>query len=241
PAARGEADYDIAFENVQAGARTSLLFRLANKHNALVLGTGDLSEIALGWSTYGVGDQMSHYNVNGSVPKTLIQHLIRWVIKTEAFGSDAADAALAILNTDISPELIPGDASSNDVAQKTEEIIGPYALHDFSLYFAARYGLRPSKIAYLAHSAWGTLEQGTWPPNLSDHDKTAFDLATIKKWLLVFTKRFFETSQFKRSASPNGPKVVSGGSLSPRGDWRAPSDGSADIWLNDINDNVPEA
>ncbi|SIQ86309.1 NAD(+) synthase [Bosea sp. TND4EK4] len=231
PFAKGEPLYDITFENVQAGARTSVLFRLANKHNALVMGTGDLSELALGWCTYGVGDQMSHYNVNGSVPKTLIQHLIRWVAQSGRVGEEASDVLLDILGTEISPELVPGEG--DEPAQKTEDFVGPYALQDFNLYYTTRYGFRPGKIAFLAEKAWGDAEVGTWPPHMEEARRLAYELPVIKRWLGVFIRRFFETSQFKRSAMPNGPKVSSGGSLSPRGDWRAPSDASAAAWLAD--------
>ena len=231
PSARGEPLYDITFENVQAGARTSVLFRLANKYNALVMGTGDLSELALGWCTYGVGDQMSHYNVNGSVPKTLIQHLIRWVAQSGRFDDEARDVLLDILATEISPELVPGDGDKP--AQKTEDFVGPYALQDFNLYYTTRYGFRPSKIAFLAEHAWANAASGSWPPHLEADRRVAYELPAIKSWLKVFIRRFFETSQFKRSAMPNGPKVSSGGSLSPRGDWRAPSDASAAAWLAD--------
>lgn len=239
PAADGAAQYDIAFENVQAGARTSVLFRLANHHGALVLGTGDLSELALGWCTYGVGDQMAHYNVNASVPKTLIQHLIRWCAATGAFGAQTPAVLDAILATEISPELVPG-ADDDQPAQLTEEIIGPYALHDFFLFYTSRYGLRPSKVAYLAEQAFADANRGAWPPNMAPESRKAFDRAEIKRWLAVFLKRFFQTSQFKRSAMPNGPKVASGGALSPRGDWRAPSDSSARIWLDELQKGVPD-
>ncbi len=235
PAARGEPIYDATFENVQAGARTSLLFRLANQNNALVLGTGDLSELALGWCTYGVGDQMSHYNVNASVPKTLIQHLIRWCARDARFGAKTVAVLQDILATEISPELVPGDGAA---AQRTEDFVGPYALQDFNLFYATRYGFAPSKIAFLAFHAWRDAGDGVWPSALPRDKRVAYDLPTIKHWLGVFLRRFFETSQFKRSAMPNGPKVSSGGSLSPRGDWRAPSDSSAAVWLADL-DAVP--
>lgn len=231
PAARGEAVYDTTYENVQAGARTSLLFRLANRHGALVIGTGDLSELALGWSTYGVGDQMSHYNVNASVPKTLIQHLIRWCARDARFGAATAAVLEDVLATEISPELVPGEER-----QRTEEIVGPYALQDFNLYYATRYGFAPAKIAFLAWRAWRHAAAGSWPVGVAEEDKVAYDLSTIKHWLGVFVKRFFEGSQFKRSALPNGPKVSSGGSLSPRGDWRAPSDSVANAWLSSLDD-----
>jgi NAD+ synthase (glutamine-hydrolysing) len=239
PFARGEPIYDVTFENVQAGERTSHLFRLANHHGGLVLGTGDLSELALGWCTYGVGDQMSHYNVNASVPKTLIQYLIRWVVDTHQLDDAASEVLRDILATEISPELVPGD-SARGPAQRTEEIIGPYELQDFHIYYATRYGFRPSKIAFLCHHAWGDASRGTWPGDLAPGDRRAHDLATIKKWLRVLVYRFFQISQFKRSAVPNGPKVGSGGSLSPRGDWRAPSDSVATAWLQELDRNVPD-
>jgi NAD+ synthase (glutamine-hydrolysing) len=236
PFAKGEPVYDITFENVQAGARTSVLFRLANQNNGLVLGTGDLSELALGWCTYGVGDHMSHYNVNGSVSKTLIQHLIRWVAQSQRFGADASAAMLDILATEISPELVPGEGDGP--SQRTEDFVGPYALQDFNLFYITRFGFRPSKVAFLSLHAWSDAARGDWPPNIEADKRVAYDLPTIKRWLTVFVRRFFETSQFKRSAVPNGPKVSSGGSLSPRGDWRAPSDASAAAWLVDL-DRIP--
>ncbi|HWU64892.1 MAG TPA: NAD(+) synthase [Ensifer sp.] len=239
PYARGEKVYDITFENVQAGARTSVLFRLANMHGGIVLGTGDLSELGLGWCTYGVGDHMSHYNVNASVSKTLIQHLIRWVADTGTFGEEARAVLYAILATEISPELVPGDDNKGEPAQKTEDFVGPYALQDFNLYFTTRYGFAPSKIAFLAHHAWSDATSGVWPPMTPDNKRVDYDLATIAKWLRVFLRRFFATSQFKRSAVPNGPKVSSGGSLSPRGDWRAPSDGNANVWLDELEAKLP--
>ncbi len=241
PFAQGKPVYDITFENVQAGERTSHLFRLANLHTAMVLGTGDLSELALGWMTYGVGDHMSHYNVNVSVPKTLIQHLIRWVVNSGQFDKATNAILQSILETEISPELVPhteGDASKP--AQSTAEKIGPYELQDFNLYYISRYGLRPSKVAFLAHHAWGDKDRGAWPDLLPREKRNLYDLATIKKWLEVFLLRFFKTSQFKRSAIPNGPKVGSGGSLSPRGDWRAPSDSEATVWLEELRKNVPD-
>jgi NAD+ synthase (glutamine-hydrolysing) len=211
PFARGRKVYDIAFENVQAGERTSHLFRLANLHGGLVVGTGDLSELALGWATYGVGDHMSHYNVNASVPKTLVQYLVGWVAESGEFGDDVKRALRRVLETEISPELVPGRHS-------TEETVGPYELQDFNLYYTLRFGYSPAKVAYLAWHAW----------------KGKYSLAEIRKWLGVFLTRFFQTSQYKRSALPNAPKVGSGGSLSPRGDWRAPSDGTAAVWLADL-------
>jgi NAD+ synthase (glutamine-hydrolysing) len=240
PFAQGQPVYDLTFENVQAGERTSHLFRLANLHQAMVLGTGDLSEAALGWMTYGVGDQMSHYNVNVSVAKTLIQYLIRWVISSGQFDAAANATLQAILETEISPELVPhASGDSTRPAQKTAESVGPYDLQDFNLYYATRYGFRPSKIAFLAWHAWGDTDRGDWPDLLPPEKRLAYDLPTIRKWLEVFVVRFFQTSQFKRSAMPNGPKVGSGGSLSPRGDWRAPSDAEAKAWLEELRRNVP--
>lgn len=237
PFADGQPVYDITFENVQAGLRTDYLFRLANQNNGFVLGTGDLSELALGWCTYGVGDQMSHYNVNGSISKTLIQHLIRWVAETRQFDETASKTLLGVLDTEISPELVPADATG--AIQSTQAIVGPYELQDFNLYYITRYGLRPSKVAFLAWHAWKDAGEGPWPPHFPPEARNAYDLATIKRWLSGFLMRFFQTSQYKRSAMPNGPKVVSGGSLSPRGDWRAPSDGTAKVWLEELEANVP--
>jgi NAD+ synthase (glutamine-hydrolysing) len=233
PAADGARQYDIAFENVQAGARTSFLFRAANHHGGLVLGTGDLSEAALGWSTYGVGDQMSHYNVNASAPKTLIQHLIRRVAARAVFGSDVSEVLQRVLETEISPELVPGDGDRP--AQRTEDFVGPYALQDFTLYHLTRHGLRPSRIAWMQWLAWRDAATGRWPEGIGPDARVAHDLPEILRWMRVFLNRFFATSQFKRSAQPNGPKISSGGSLSPRGDWRAPSDGSATVWLAELD------
>ena len=238
PYADGQPVHDITFENVQAGLRTDYLFRLANQNKAFVLGTGDLSELALGWATYGVGDHMSHYNVNGGVAKTLIRHLIRWVAGRDDMAS-AASVLNAILDTEISPELVPAGADGK--IQSTEETVGPYALNDFFLFHITRFGMSPSKVAYLCHQAWGDVSRGHWPAHHPDSDRVAYDLATIKFWLRKFLVRFFQTSQFKRSALPNGPKVVTGGSLSPRGDWRAPSDGNARVWLDELDANVPAA
>jgi len=237
PFASGEPVHDITFENVQAGLRTDYLFRLANQNGAFVLGTGDLSELALGWCTYGVGDHMSHYNVNGGVAKTLIRHLIRWVAMKEHTGG-AADILQAILDTEISPELVPAGADGK--LQSTEAAVGPYALNDFFLFYISRFGLKPSKVAYLAHQAWKDAATGHWPTATPDDERVAYDLPTIKHWLRKFLFRFFQTSQFKRSALPNGPKVVTGGSLSPRGDWRAPSDATARVWLDELEANVPD-
>jgi NAD+ synthase (glutamine-hydrolysing) len=240
PFAGGEPVYDVTFENVQAGERTSHLFRLANHHDGLVLGTGDLSEIALGWSTYGVGDQMSHYNVNASVPKTLIQYLIRWVIATGQFDAATNQTLQLVLDTEISPELVPAGAEGRDAGmQSTESKIGPYELQDFNAFYLTRYGLRPSKVAFLAWHAWRNREQGNWPDNLPAERRNQYDLATVRRWLEVFCRRFFGMSQFKRTCMPNGPKVGAG-SLSPRGDWRAPSDADAKVWLEELRRNVPE-
>ncbi len=249
PYAQGQAQYDITFENVQAGERTSHLFRLANFNDALVLGTGDLSELALGWCTYGVGDHMSHYNVNASVPKTLIKHLVRWVAESEERLVSDAQVLLDILDTEISPELVPGPSADNSAddganrsagqpGQSTESQIGPYDLHDFFLYYTVRFGFAPSKVAWLAHHAWHDVDAGAWPegPHVQ---RRAYDLAEIKRHLCGFVWRFFKTSQFKRSCVPNAPKVGSGGSLSPRGDWRAPSDAEAAVWLADV-ERIPD-
>lgn len=238
PFGRGEKVYDVTFENVQAGLRTDYLFRLANQRGGIVLGTGDLSELALGWSTYGVGDQMSHYNVNGGVPKTLIQHLIRWVISSGQFESDVTDVLQSVVDTEISPELVP--SGEEEELQSSEDKVGPYALQDFSLFHVLRYGFRPSKIAFLAWHAWSDTERGTWPPGFPDDKRPSYSLKEIRHWLAIFVQRFYSFSQFKRSALPNGPKVSHGGALSPRGDWRAPSDMSARIWLDEIQREIPE-
>ena len=241
PAADGEAVYDITFENVQAGERTSHLFRLANYHGGLVLGTGDLSELALGWATYGVGDQMSHYHVNASVPKTLIQFLLRWAIDTDQFGADVDEVLASVLETEISPELVPRqDPDSDKPGADSESVVGPYEIQDFFLYYTVRFGYSPSKVAYLAHHAWGDRSAGSWPDLIPLERRHEYTLRELKHWLGVFLERFFHTSQFKRSAMPNAPKVGSGGSLSPRGDWRAPSDGSATAWLAELRDQVPD-
>ncbi len=238
PFGQGAPVYDITFENVQAGLRTDYLFRLANQNNAFVIGTGDLSELALGWCTYGVGDQMSHYAVNAGVPKTLIQHLIRWVAQSGEFGEAASETLEAILATEISPELVPVEAGATP--QSTEAKIGPYALQDFNLFYTLRYGFRPSKIAFLAMHAWSDATLGLWPAHFPAARRTQYSLGEIRKWLELFLQRFFAFSQFKRSALPNGPKVVAGGALSPRGDWRAPSDGNAAAWLAELARNVPK-
>jgi len=237
PYARGEKVYDITFENVQAGERTSHLFRLANLHGGLVVGTSDLSELALGYTTYGVGDQMSHYAVNASVPKTLIRHLIRWMISSGELDGAASEVLADILATRIGPELVPVEAQAGP--QAAEATVGPYELQDFNLYYLSRFGFRPSKIAFLAQHAWSDSSRGTWPPMVPAEERREYDLATLRRWLEVFLMRFIQTSQFKRSALPNGPKVGSGGSLSPRADWRAPSDARAQAWLEELARNVP--
>jgi NAD+ synthase (glutamine-hydrolysing) len=229
PFAGGEPVYDVTFENVQAGLRTDYLFRLANQRDGIVVGTGDLSELALGWCTYGVGDQMSHYAVNCGVPKTLIQFLIRWCIQTSQYDAETDTVLARILGTEISPELVP--AGADGAIQSTEAKIGPYALNDFFLHHIVRWGMDPAKIAYLALQAWGDAEAGEWPLGVPEAQRVAYDLPTIRHWLERFLFRFFQISQFKRSAIPNGPKVSTGGALSPRGDWRAPSDGTAAPWL----------
>ena len=252
PYADGQPVYDITFENVQAGERTSHLFRLANLHGGIVIGTGDLSELALGWCTYGVGDQMSHYAVNASVPKTLIRYLVDWVAGQGTLGDEGSAVLRAILATEVSPELVPDDADAGadeaagragspggddgarrQPGQRTEDVIGPYELQDFHLYYITRHGFRPSKVAFLAHAAWHDRDLGAWPDALAG-ERNAYTLTQITGHLRNFLYRFFKTSQFKRSCIPNGPKVGSGGSLSPRGDWRAPSDSEADVWLDDL-------
>ncbi|MCF6390128.1 NAD(+) synthase [Mycobacterium sp. MBM] len=238
PFGRGEKVYDITFENVQAGLRTDYLFRLANQRGGIVLGTGDLSELALGWSTYGVGDQMSHYNVNGGVPKTLIQHLIRWVISSGEFEDSVCEVLQSVLETEITPELVP--AGEDEEIQSSEAKVGPYVLQDFSLFQVLRYGFGPAKVAFLAWHAWRDAERGHWPMGYPLDKRPAFSLDEIRSWLAVFAQRFYSFSQFKRSALPNGPKVSAGGALSPRGDWRAPSDMSARIWLEQIERDIPE-
>ncbi len=237
PFSRGEPVYDVTFENVQAGLRTDYLFRAANQRGGIVLGTGDLSELALGWCTYGVGDQMSHYNVNGGVPKTLIQHLIRWVVSSGQFDDEVGAVLTDVLDTEITPELVP--SGEDEEVQSSEAKVGPYSLQDFTLFHVLRYGFRPSKIAFLAWHAWGDPERGEWPPGFPVDERFGYTLSEIRHWLEVFAQRFFEFSQFKRSALPNGPKVSAGGSLSPRGDWRAPSDMSARIWLDEVR-SIPE-
>jgi NAD+ synthase (glutamine-hydrolysing) len=236
PYSRGEPVYDVTFENVQAGLRTDYLFRLANHRGGIVLGTGDLSELALGWCTYGVGDQMSHYNVNAGVPKTLVQHLIRWVAGSGEVSEETADVLREIVAQEITPELVPDQEGVKP--QATEDSVGPYALQDFTLFHVVRHGFRPSKIAFLAWHAWRDAGHGEWPPGFPDDLRVEYDLATVRRWLEVFVRRFF-ANQFKRSALPNGPKVSAGGTMSPRGDWRMPSDASAAAWLAEIEAHVP--
>jgi NAD+ synthase (glutamine-hydrolysing) len=238
PLSQAAGAYDTTYENVQAGERTSHLFRLANMHNGLVLGTGDLSELALGWCTYGVGDHMSHYNVNAGVPKTLIQHLLRWQAGLAPADKETSQVLLDILDTEISPELVPGDCDKGQPAQRTEEIIGPYELQDFNIYYTTRFGYRPSKTAFMAYCAWRDKSRGFWP-EIPAGKRRQYTIGEIRHWLEVFVRRFFSQSQFKRSVMPNGPKVGSGGSLSPRGDWRAPSDSEAAPWLAELH-QIPE-
>jgi NAD+ synthase (glutamine-hydrolysing) len=238
PFSEGEKVYDVTFENVQAGLRTDYLFRIANHRNGIVLGTGDMSELALGWCTYGVGDQMSHYGVNSGIPKTLIQHLIRWVISTNQLEDAASEVLELILDQEISPELVP--TGEDEEIQSTEAAIGPYSLQDFNLFQVLRYGFPPSRIAFLSWHAWRDADHGEWPPGFEEGKRTAYDLAEVRRWLEVFLKRYFGFAQFKRSAMPNGPKVVAGGALSPRGEWRAPSDGNARAWLAELDRHVPK-
>ncbi len=236
PFADGEEVYDVTFENIQAGLRYDYLFRLANQRGGIVVGTGDLSELALGWCTYGVGDQMSHYSVNAGVPKTLVQHLIRWVADSGEFDPETNQLLGEILTQEITPELIPHTEGTKP--QATQDTVGPYNLQDFTLFHVVRRGFRPSKIAFMAMHAWADAAQGEWPPGYPEQDRPAYDLATVRRWLTVFVTRFF-ANQFKRSALPNGPKVSAGGTMSPRGDWRMPSDASAAAWLAEIDTNVP--
>lgn len=237
PFAAGELVYDTTFENVQAGLRTDLLFRAANQRSAVVLGTGSMSELALGWCTYGVGDQMSHYNVNGAAPKTLIMHLVRWAAHAQLFDANFTNVVLDVLAMRISPELVP--QAEQGALQGTEDKIGPYELHDFSIYYLTRFGLRPSKIAFLALHAWQDAAAGQWPPGFPDAQKRSYDISVVRQWLELCLDRFF-ANQFKRSALPNGPKLTTGGSLSPRGDWRAPSNVGAELWSAELRRNVPQ-
>lgn len=237
PFGRGEEVYDVTFENVQAGLRTDFLFRIANERGGIVLGTGDLSELALGWCTFGVGDQMAHYGVNAGIPKTLIQHLIRWVVAEKIFDDAVGATLLSVLDTEISPELVP--SKDGEPIQSTQAKIGPYPLQDFTLFQVLRRGARPSRIAFLAEKAWHDASTGHWPVGIPESEQVAYQLPEIRKWLELFIKRFF-ANQFKRSTLPNGPKVVAGGTLSPRGDWRMPSDASGAAWLSELERNVPK-
>ena len=203
--------HDVTYENSQARERTQILMDFANQVNGIVIGTGDLSELALGWATYN-GDHMSNYGVNGSIPKTLVKYLVKWVAYNNV-DEQSRNTLLDIVDTPISPELIPADNNGN-IKQKTEDLVGPYELHDFFLYYFLRFGFRPAKIFFLANKAFNG----------------SYDEETIKKWLITFFRRFF-SQQFKRSCLPDGPKV--GISLSPRGDWRMPSDASSAIWLHE--------
>ena len=234
----GKPVYDITFENVQAGDRTSHLFRLANQRGGLVVGTSDLSELGLGWCTYGVGDHMAHYHVNASVPKTLIQYLIRWAANTDQLGPEVSAVLRDVLETEISPELVPGDAGDNQPVQRTEDIVGPYELQDFNLYYILRLGYLPPKVAFLSWNAWHDRSRHFWP-DIPEDKRHQYALPEIKRWLAVFLRRFFKISQYKRSCMANAPKVGSGGSLSPRGDWRAPSDGEATAWLAQL-ERIPD-
>ena len=204
---------DVTYENSQARERTQILMDVANKENGLVIGTGDLSELALGWATYN-GDHMSMYGVNGSIPKTLVKYLVEWVAHNRV-DEDSKETLLDILDTPISPELIPADEQGN-IKQKTEDLVGPYELHDFFLYHFIRFGATPAKIYYLAQEAF----------------RGAYSDETIKKWLYTFFRRFFQ-QQFKRSCLPDGPKVGSV-TLSPRGDFRMPSDACNTVWREEI-------
>lgn len=237
PFGRGEEVYDVTFENVQAGLRTDFLFRIANERGGIVLGTGDLSELALGWCTFGVGDQMAHYGANAGIPKTLIQHLIRWVVAEKIFDDAVGATLLSVLDTEISPELVP--SKDGEPIQSTQAKIGPYPLQDFTLFQVLRRGARPSRIAFLAEKAWHDASTGHWPVGIPENEQVAYQLPEIRKWLELFIKRFF-ANQFKRSTLPNGPKVVAGGTLSPRGDWRMPSDASGAAWLSELERNVPK-
>jgi NAD+ synthase (glutamine-hydrolysing) len=234
----GPEVYDVTYENVQAGERTSHLFRLANFHGGLVVGTSDLSELALGWCTYGVGDQMSHYAVNVGVPKTLVAHVVRWIAETGTLGKDASDTLRDILATGISPELVPAETAGPEPAQETEAVIGPYELQDFHLYYTLRFGYSPSKVAFLAYCAWHDSTIGSWP-DVPAGKRRQYDISQFKACLRIFLLRFFKFAQFKRSCIPNGPKIGSGGSLSPRGDYRAPSDSEAAAWLKQL-DLIPD-
>lgn len=231
PFAKGAAQYDVTFENVQAGLRTDYLFRIANHQGGLVIGTGDLSEAALGWCTYGVGDHMSHYSVNPGIPKTMLQYMIRWVCRQNLFGEACTKVLQDILAQEISPELIPG---GGEKLQSTQDTIGPYELHEFFLYHLL-LGREPRDIAYLAWQAWRDKDNGVWPADLPEADRHQYDLETILRWLREFLRRFF-TSQFKRTCVPGGPGITSGFGLSPRGDLRMPADISGRIWIKQVDE-----
>lgn len=215
PFGQGQDVFDVTFENVQAGLRTDYLFRLAGQNHGIVVGTGDLSELALGWCTFGVGDHMSHYGVNAGMPKTMIQQVLRWAAGTEEFAA-LHEVLTSILETEISPELVP---DVEGAGQPTEAFIGPYELQDFTLFHVLNEGFGPRKILFLQEAAWGE----------------KYSRAELVKWLRVFFTRFF-ASQYKRSTLPNGPKVMDGGSLSPRGDWRMPSDALASAWMDELTE-----
>jgi NAD+ synthase (glutamine-hydrolysing) len=204
PLREGEPVYDSHVRECSGGSAHRLALPTRDQRGGFVVGTGDLSELALGWCTYGVGDQMSHYGVNAGVPKTLIQYLIRWVVKTGQFDGETNRILNAILETKISPELVPADEAG---MQSTEDRIGPYELHDFFLFHILRSGQPPSKVAFLAWQAWHDAGKGLWPFDFPEQLKREYDLPTIRKWLDEFLYRFFQTSQFKRSALPNSPKV----------------------------------
>jgi NAD+ synthase (glutamine-hydrolysing) len=231
-------NHDVTYENAQARERTQILMDVANQMNGFVVGTGDLSELALGWATYNA-DHMSNYGVNCSIPKTLVRYLVSWVAHT-SIDAAAKETLLDIINTPISPELIPADKDGN-IQQKTEDLVGPYELHDFYLYHFVRLGFSPQKIFYLACHAF--IQQDNSQLNAAFADKGTtilkgmsvgkYDEQTIQKWLTTFCRRFF-TQQFKRSCLPDGPKVGSV-SLSPRGDWRMPSDADNTAWVKSLD------
>ena len=206
--------HNVVFENTQARERTQLLMDIANQNNALVIGTGDMSELALGWATYN-GDHMSMYGINSSIPKTLVRHLVKWIAETQ-LDESSRNTLMDILDTPVSPELLP--ASNGEIIQKTEDIVGPYELHDFFLYYLVRFGFTPRKIFFLARHAFANI----------------YHKDVILRWMKVFYKRFF-SQQFKRSCLPDGPKVGSV-NLSPRGDWRMPSDAGVQLWLKDLEE-----
>jgi NAD+ synthase (glutamine-hydrolysing) len=221
-------NHDVTYENGQARERTQILMDVANQMNGMVIGTGDLSELALGWATYN-GDHMSMYGVNASIPKTLIKYLVKYA--AQSLGGRASDILLDIIDTPISPELIPADENGH-IKQKTEDLVGPYELHDFFIYYFLRFGFRPAKIFLLAKKAFVDGKEGAVKKDVSGAELGGtYDEETIKKWLKTFIRRFF-TQQFKRSCLPDGPKVGSV-SLSPRGDWRMPSDAAYTIWMEE--------